>query len=206
MRIEALVSAGMPIILTVLRSGGEYLPEHVVRLKAQCERFAPGIAFRCLSDVDVPGWITLRHDWPGWWAKLEIFRMRGPCLYMDLDSTVVGDLEPLIEIARTRQFVTLRDFNPKHRTVGSGIMAWSGDQRPLYQTFLRDPRHHVAENSTSRWWGDQGFIERHRQPEFWQDLLPGAVVSWKKHCRNGIPEGARVVCFHGHPRPWQVGQ
>lgn len=195
-----------PVILTVLRSGGEYRPEHVARLERQCAEFAPWNEFRCLSDMDVPGRIPLRHDWPGWWAKMEAFRVVGPCLYLDLDSTIRGALGPLLRIAQEREFVTLRDFNWPARDVQSSIMAWNGDMGRLYEAFRQSPAKHMAENTGGRFLGDQGFIERQEKPAFWQDLAPGAIVSWKKHCKRGVPEGARVIAFHGKPRPWQVGQ
>lgn len=193
-------------ILTVLRSGGEYRPEHVERLAAQCARHAPGVAFACLSDVEaVPGRIPMRHGWPGWWCKPELFRIPGPVLYMDLDTVVAGDLGPLIEAAAREPLVVLRDFNPQARDLGSGLMAWSGDVEWLYREFAKDPQRHMAQNRSGRWLGDQGFLERrlHGEPRaYWQEILPGAVVSWKKHCARGVPSGARVVCFHGQPRPW----
>ncbi len=191
-------------IITVLRSGGEYTPEHVERLAGQCERFAPGVAFHCLSDLDVPGRLPLKHDWPGWWAKIEAFRFRGPCLYMDLDTTLVDTLTPLLAVARETPFTTLRDFNPQQRVVQSSIMAWRGSMRHLYDAFRRNPAAHMQANNCARWWGDQGFIEKRTKPAFWQDLLPGALVSWKKHCGGGVPDGARLIVFHGRPRPWEV--
>jgi len=191
--------------LTVLRSGGEYKAEHVERLQDQCARYAPGVEFRCLSDVPAPGRIKIRHDWPGWWAKMEMFRLRGPILYMDLDTTIVQTLTPLLAVARSEPFVALRDFNPHQRELQSSLMAWSGCMRRLYRAFLADPAKHMAENNSGRWWGDQGFIERRASKRaYWQELLPGAVVSWKKHCSNGVPDGARVVCFHGRPKPWDL--
>lgn len=190
-------------ILTVLRTGGEYKPEHVERLAVQCEKFAPGVEFRCISDVPVPNRIKMHHDWPGWWAKLEMFRLRGPCFYLDLDTTIVAGLSPVL--AAFEKFTVLRDFNSSSRDMGSGLMAWRGDMRALYRAFAADPAKHVAENNSARWWGDQGFIERRTSKRtYWQDLLPGAVVSWKKHCGNGVPEGARIICFHGRPKPWDI--
>lgn len=195
------------MILTVLRGGGEYTPGHVELLRDQCSRHAPGVSFRCISDVSVPGRIEMKHDWPGWWSKLEMFRLPGPCLFMDLDTVIVGGLAPFLAVSRINRFTVLKDWNPQQRDVCSSLMAWSGDLSELYRTFAADPKRHMAANKSPRWWGDQGFIERHTKKEarsYWQSDLPGLVVSWKKNCRSGISKGARVVCFHGKPRPWDT--
>lgn len=189
-----------PLILTVLRAGGEYRPEHVDRIRRQCAEHAPGVEFRCLTDGD-----GLSHGWPGWWSKMEAFRLSGPVLYLDLDTTVRGPLQPLLDAAAAHDFIALRDFNPHMRDMGSGLMAWRGDLRWLYQRFAAAPDTAMASCQSRRWFGDQGFIDRNIGPRaYWQDLLPGAVVSYKKHCRAGVPDGARVVCYHGKPRPWEV--
>lgn len=199
-----------PRIATVLRSGGEFTVDHVERLRDQCARHAHGVPFICLSDVTLleeRDRIPLVHDWPGWWAKMELFRLSGPVLYMDLDTSVVGDLSPLLEVSSLNRFTVLRDLNPSQRVMGSGLMAWSGSMLHLYSAFAADAKRHMADCNSPRWHGDQGFIERHTTDrEYWQDALPGAVVSWKKHCASGVPDDARVVCFHGKPRPWEVGQ
>lgn len=187
-------------ILTVLRSGGEYKPEHVERLRDQCAKHSDA-GFYCLSDVPVPGRIEMRNDWPGWWSKMEAFRLPGPWLYMDLDTTVRGDLDALM---MPRSFVVLRDFYRGGANVGSGLMAWSGCMAGLYLAFARNPAVRAEYTRRGRL-GDQGFIQDFGpKPEFWQDVTPGAVVSWKRHCKRGIPSGARVVCFHGKPRPWEI--
>lgn len=194
-------------VLTVLRSGGEYKPAHVERLRDQVAQFSDA-EFRCLSDVDVPGRIEMQEAWPGWWCKIEALRLPGPILYMDLDTTVRGDLSPMLAAAK-RGFVTLRDFlHPRvPRTVGSGVMAWAGDMSALYHEFKTDPQGYMAKCKTRQWFGDQGFIEmKGPKPEFWQDILPGAVVSHKLHCKQGVPADARIVAFHGRPRPWEIGQ
>lgn len=194
----------MTRIFTVLRSGGEYRPEHVERLRRQCAVHAPGVEFVCLSDVGVP---ALRHDWPGWWAKIELFRFTGPILYMDLDTTVCGDLAPLLDAAQRHEFIALRDFSPTRKGMGSGLMAWAEDARWIYDRFKHDPERYMRECQSFHSWGDQGFINQHTPDRaHWQDILPGSVVSYKRHCLPKTPEGARVVCFHGNPRPWEIGQ
>lgn len=193
-------------LLTVLRSGGDYLPEHVEALRDQAARHAPGLAFRCLSDVDVPGRIPMRTDWPGWWAKIEALGVPGPALYLDLDSVIRAPLDRMLAAMDRHSWITLRDLDPRApRTVASGVMAWSGDMSALRDRFAEDPARHMSENVSPRWWGDGGFVERHApRPAFWQDVAPGAIVSWKLDCRAGIPPDACVVAFHGRPRPWEV--
>ena len=199
------------LILTVLKSGGDYKPEHVERLHGQWQQFAPcDSSFLCLTDMGLPSYIQsepLEHGWPGWWSKIEIFKHRGPVLYMDLDTSIIGPLAPLCLAATTSPFVALRDFNPTARDMGSGLMAWNGDQIRIYEEFLRDPELNMARCKTPQRWGDQGFIEQLAYPRvYWQNILPGLVVSYKKHCKGGkAPHDAHVVCFHGKPRPWDVG-
>lgn len=197
-----------PVVLTVLRSGGEYTTAHVDRLREQLKQHAPKVPLICLSDVPtvVPRY-ALTMGWPGWWSKIELFKVTGPVLYMDLDTSIVGPIDDLLDAVTRHEFIALRDFNAPSREMGSGLMGWSGDMRRIYDEFAIDPAGHMARCRTSRHWGDQGFIEPLTPTRaYWQTLLPGQVVSWKKHCRGGIPAGARVVCFHGKPRPWDVGQ
>jgi hypothetical protein len=198
-------------ILTVLRSGGDFKPEHVARLRKQCLRSVPLVDFYTLTDLPEAGIhnpIRLKHNWPGWWSKMEIFRIPGPVLYIDLDTTIRGSIRELINVAREEHFVALKDFMPgtTGRQMGSGLMAWSGDLRPIYEEFALDPEGHMARCNTPRHWGDQGFIEPLTPGrKYWQELLPGRVVSYKLHCTGGrIPAEARVICHHGKPRPWEI--
>lgn len=152
----------------------------------------------CLSDVPVEGveTIPLAHDWPGWFAKLEMFgpSLQGDVLMMDLD-TVVRELPSM-----PNRTTVLTDFT-EPSIIGSGLMYVTAEDRArVWDAWVADPAGHMK--ACTRWpkWGDQGFL---------MDHLAGAarwgdeVVSYKVHCRNGLPERAKVVCFHGKPRPWQ---
>lgn len=194
----------MATILTVLRSGGDFSASNIKRIYEQTRPYD----FVCISDVplDVP-YIPMRHDWPRWWGKIEAFRIAGPVLYMDLDTAIVGDITSLLDAVKTHDFIMLKPFAKARKGWASGLMAWNGDMSALYDTFIKSPGLHMERATTFNNWGDQGFISHNTlvKPKTWQDLLPGKVVSWKHHCRNGIPEEASVVCFHGKPRPWEVG-
>jgi hypothetical protein len=183
----------MSEIITVLKRGGEYDDSHVERLRKQCR----GYPFEVLDDD------RMLHGFPGWWAKIELFRFKGPYLYMDLDTMITGPLDTLLAAAEKHDFIALRDFYRPNQ-MGSGLMAWRGDMSHIYDRFLEDPQGHMARCQTPKRWGDQGFISECDLGDirYWQDVLPGEVVSWK---RDGVTGDANVVCFHGKPRPWDVG-
>jgi len=190
----------MITIATVLRSGGEYGPGHVEALRRMCAQHAPAHRFVCLTDMPDgvgQGAVALHRDWPGWWAKIELFWLRGPVLYFDLDTVIVRDIGPLIDAAADRKFVILRDFyrgqrNP--RAMQSAMMYWSGDQSRLADGFELQPRFYIG--------GDPEYLEQHLgvTPDYWQDIAPGQIGSFKASPRTAEE---RVIIFHGRPRPWE---
>jgi hypothetical protein len=180
--------------LCVLRTGKDFTPAHVQWLAAQ----VPGLV--CLSDQPVPGvpTIALRRDWPGWWAKMEAFdpeHVAGDVLLIDLD-TVVFEL-PAMPAATT----VLSDFY-RPQLMGSGFMfVTAADRARCWEAFVADPQRHMRECVTRERWGDQGFL----QPFIGHAARWGREVrSYKLHCQARVPAGTKVVCFHGHPRPWGV--
>lgn len=196
----------MLTVACTLRSGGIYDAIWVERLRAGVARHMPfDHRFVCLSDVDVPcERIQLLHDWPSWWSKIELFRLPGPLLYLDLDTAIVGDLSDLAWQAAQPGLTMLRDFYaPDH--FGSGVMAWGGSHydapRSIYDAFKAEPDE-LMHRSRARM-GDQAYIEeaygRDRITP-WQRLTGGQIVSYKVHCRGGIPPDARIVCLHGKPK------
>ena len=197
-------------IVTVLKTSNDYKKEYVDLLYKQCQKYAPNIEFVCISDdPSVSGYIKMEHAWPRWWPKMEIFKIPGPVLYLDLDTIVVSDLNEIIKKASQYEFVGIRDFYKDHRmerTLGSGVMFWTGDMKYLYEEFLKNPQKNMDECTTGRWWGDQGFIEKtiKQKIAYWQDILPRKIISWKVHCKKGVPNDASIIAFHGKPKPWDI--
>lgn len=182
-------------VACVLRSGGVYTPEWVYALRRGVARHLDRpFDFVCLTDraIAVP-WVPLPNDWPGWWAKICLFApgiFRGPVLYLDLDTLPVGELS---EIASYRgPFAMIDDFY-RPQVAQSGVMAWTPGPHTeaLYQRFASNPRF-VG--------GDGQWLHANSKPHRLQKLYPGQLVSLKAHARNGVPEGARLVCGHGRPR------
>jgi hypothetical protein len=184
----------MTTIVCVLRAGKDFAPRHVRWLAAQ----VPGIV--CLSDQPVSGvpTIALRTRWPRWWAKMEAFdvdRIPGDVLLIDLDTVV-------LEMPDMPSATTVLDDFYRPQMMGSGFMFLTeADRARCWEAFNRNPKLHMIQCTTRAKWGDQGFLH---------PLIGGSarwgdeVRSYKVHCREGVPHGTRVVCFHGKPRPWEV--
>jgi len=208
-----------PTVACVLRSGGEYLPEHVVQLYRGVQKhwridLLGYLHMICLTDMDFLQFgvenLPLIGGWPGWWSKMELFRpgIFGDLLYIDLDTAIAGDLT---DIASVGKLTVLRDFYHKDQPekqgwVGSGLMYLPEESRAaIWRHWIADPSAHMKRHQVG---GDQKLLQEliGGEANRWQDVLPGQVVSYKVHLRSKkhVPKGARIICFHGRPRPWEV--
>jgi len=198
-------------IACVLKTGGDFDPSHVTRLRDNVAgHLNLNHRFVCLTDdrVDCDS-IPLGNKWPNWWAKINLFRpgqFDGPVVYFDLDVLIVGQLDSIV---LDHSFTMLKSFWP-HGNVNSSVMAWMADNMaPVYERFSNGPVVWMNGYRSKSKWGDQDFIfdHSHIEPEYWQDKFPGAFCSYKLNVeKNGgkIPVGTKVVIFHGQPRPWDT--
>jgi hypothetical protein len=208
-------------VLTVLRSGGEYTPAHVRAMQRQVAQWAPGALFRCLSDVAIPGveTIPLRHKWPGWWAKLELFRpdIGGGYLFTDLDNVILGPIDDMFRVTYTtqRHGWNALMYVPRYFSVG----------QKAYETFAYDPDHWSEKFKSAPYavpFGDAGFVNQYVRGDAWEDVVPGQVVNIVELIpkqplldRTNVnprcwpyrlpPENTRVVlCANKNRRPWKL--
>lgn len=206
-------------IACVLKSGGDYTIEYVEKFVGMVNRhFEHPYKILCYTDLsydvgDLPcDFIRLVRDLPGWWSKLEVFRSIGPTIYMDLDTVILDDISHLadiVDVCPEDVLYMLKPFNP-NREFASGVMMWNGDWQWVFNQFNRS---YMKKDE------DQVYIYqavqatlceiRQIQTEF------SGIYSYKHHCmrerRRGImkeinspPEGARIISFHGEPRPHEV--
>ena len=214
-------------IVSVLRTGLEYQAEQARFLHAQLPPDAV-----CMTNLpDIKGIETvplLDSDLIGWWAKMELFNPDGPLgdedlFYLDVDTLIVGDIQNVIDAARgQRNIVMLSDFyHPEHPASGMMFIP-ARVKRRIWNAWNINPYWYMVRHRPAGRGGDQGFIAEHAgQITRWDELCPGAAVSYKKHIAapgmpgyteglsigNGtVPAGAAVVCYHGQPRPWNLDQ
>ena len=203
------------INIVCLKWGTKYGPEYVNRLYTGVKRNTTvPFKFWCftedstgiLPDVAIVS-LPYADQLDSWWNKLNLFSQDIPIIpgswifYIDLDTLIVDNIDQILK-TRPPKMVVLRDFYQgivkSANQVGSGLMLWRhGRYAHVWNKFIADPKKHVARAGT---YGDQWWIEQQvAEPLLWQDLFPDQVVSFKVHCRKGLPEQARIVCYHGRP-------
>lgn len=144
--------------------------------------------------------IALPDDLEGWYGKLYLFK-RGlfaegsRMCFLDLDTLIVGNCRALIDYRG--DFATLRDFYQPER-LGPAVMLWRAGGSSIWDEWVSQgkPRHEQGD----LWWINQIRI----QADILQYLYPATFVSFKRDCNPHPPRGARVICFHGVPRPHEV--
>jgi hypothetical protein len=167
---------------------GNYLgrgEEYVAKLRAMVARHT-----RCEYEF-----VVLRPTGLiGWWNKIELFRpgaLTGRILYLDLDTVVVGSLDPLFE---SKGILHLANWGWTKNDYGSGVMVWdAGEHEEVYSLYDKDV--------PSRFRGDQDWMTHLGG---WEALPPALCKSYRYHSKASPPEGASVVCFHGTPKPHEI--
>ena len=202
-----------------------YDESHVHRLKRQVEKHltAPH-EFVCVSDRRIEGIKTIPLDWtmfiPGTrYAKLMLYRPDGPLagkrvLYLDLDSIVTGNLDPVV--TRSEDLVLWRNPNfgqPGRARYNTSIILHTCGTRPeLWTDFDRDRTPAML----ARNWGgtDQAWVSHRASPEeaYFSDKdgIYGAGRLVKADgALDGVgtelPENARIVFTPGRRCPWTPG-
>ena len=220
--------------IVCLKWGDKYGPEYVNRLYSGVNRNCSiPFKFICFTDndhglntniqtipIDSSSLPVNQRGFQGWWFKLHLFEnnngLNGRVVYIDLDTVITGNIDHILQ--NTQGFVTLRDFyrgyppnQPPRDEVGSGLLAWDHNEHDyFYSEFMPS-----AEKLMPRYpGGDQMWIQdRQQERTYWQDHFPNQIVSFKAHCvphrsrakvSSKLPHDARIVCFHGPPRPHEV--
>lgn len=205
-------------IITALNDGPGFNWRYVKALYAQCQEYSNGVEFSCITEQKIGGidCIPPNHRWPGWWIKQEIFRpdIRGDVLWMDLDTVIISNLTDILKVDK---LTLLRDFYRDGVKLKEGLQASlmllpEEARAKVWEDWITNPKMHMAQLGHK---GDQPMLERHfmATAQRWQDVVPGQIVSWKVNCNGGnlfrppvVPPDARVIVFHGQPRPFGLPQ
>jgi hypothetical protein len=161
------------------------------------------VNFVCLSNH--PNATTkLKYNWPRWWSKMELFRpdIKGDILYFDLDTVICNNLQDIYDMCFNNPFPIM--IAPFHTQIGSGVMWLPENYRGMiWNKWVENPEYRMQKYKGR---GDQAFITNIYRPillEF-QKIQTNCIVSYKCHCRGSVPDGAKIICYHGKPRPHET--
>ncbi len=144
----------------------------------------------------MPGIVILGDDRPfrtdltGWHAKMELFAPWNadlrPAIYFDLDTFVLGSLEPFKRLDKAQLWL-IDNFN-QPRDGESGVMLIPYNEKLCADIFTEDIS------------GPDGpYIQSFPHRRLNREI--SGIYSYKNSCREKCPDDARIICFHGEPKP-----
>lgn len=182
-------------MLTVacVKWGDLYGPDYVNKLQSMVKRNLR-IPHRFVCFTDDPRFLNcetreLPKGLVGWWNKLYLFRyglFEDRMLFLDLDVVVTGSLDELVNVPS--DFCIISDWHLD--SYNSSVFVLSKNAHPEVWDDFGSPGHLH---------GDQDWITL-KIPN--APVFPAPwCVSYRSHAVIGVPKDARVVCFHGTPKP-----
>lgn len=190
-----------------VRTGDKYPVEYVHRLRGMIDRHLPvGVTYTFTCVTDAPREVecdTLPATLPGWWAKLELFKLRRPLIYFDLDVVVTGDLGPLVD---WDGFGIINDWNEVGYEAPDGagkivtpmfnssVMRLTGEEGHVWDSFTPEVMRRFRRGGDQRWVTARMPGARTFPAEWFASYKWGG-------CEAAPPPDALAVVFHGYPKP-----
>ncbi|NBC97227.1 MAG: hypothetical protein GVY27_12845 [Deinococcus-Thermus bacterium] len=203
--------------------GTAYGPNYVNRLKGMVARqLARPHRFVCLTDdgaglrddvevLPLPEVPTPKHKPWSPWRKLALFQrqlhdLTGTCLFLDLDVVIVDRLDPFFEHEPGRLCI-IENWTQAGRGIGnSSVFRFEVGAHPeIYDNFVAEPDRLAEQYDNEQTYFT---LELGDAIRFWPEAW---CKSFKRHClpkrpwnlvkTPTVPEGCRIVVFHGHPKP-----
>lgn len=150
-----------------------------------------------LSDVEGYRPLLSPSRYRGWFAKLEVFRPENrdlrPCLCIDLDTFIMREIEPVLNLDATRLWL-IRNFYRRDRSESGLFIA---------------PKNSVSDDIWRKAEALHGFdrgdgdLLKNFPHGIITDEVDG-ILSYKVDHLQDDPKDARIVCFHGKPKPEQT--
>lgn len=216
-------------VILSMKWGTLYSSGYVNVLYNACREFISGdFRFVCLTD-DPAGLhdaiethpipdigCSQAHYAAGAWPKLSVFTsplygLSGRALFIDLDVVILDALDPLFECRGPLHAVGGgRDWRhgrvPTAPTMNTSVFGFDiGGSTEISRAFEKDPNR-----ASGSFGNEQQFVEG--TVEEWKPWPDPWVISYKRHIvrksllapllgPHPVPQGARIVAFHGKPNP-----
>lgn len=218
-----------PVNILCIKWGNKYGPEYVNKLYSMVKRnLTLPFRFVCLTDdgagidkdievKDIPmvGFKDFdeRAPWSfghGWlkvtsFAK-PLYDLVGPTLFIDLDVVIVDNIDCFFE--PEGEFRVIKEWDKRDETGNTSVYRFTIGAHPDLIEKLKENK----DKELAKVRNEQEYVTSHLAKQgklqYWP---PGWCVSFKRHCMPKgisswfksaqIPEGAKIVAFHGKPNP-----
>lgn len=208
-------------------SSGIYTPEWVDKLYRGVVRhgkyLCPSVAV--VTDVEAneadqvseESWRPLPFVYPerDWSSLMEMFRplVVGPegAILVGLDTIIVGDLTPIEEACKGLSCIAPLDPYHAPQICNAAVYVSQEKAEEIWDKWTKE-RDSALLDSKYRYIGgkfsEMVWLRHHLNPDaYWDDLVPGAIQSWKVGLNQGPPrEDTKMVYFHGKEKPHTIQQ
>lgn len=210
------------IDIVCVKWGDRYSAEYVNKLYLAVERnVTVPHTFTCFcdnpEDLICPTKPLIVDNLETWWNKMTLFSRDLPVeneytMFLDLDIVITNSLDDVIEEAMKNDFNIIKGVWAKW-VWNSSFIIWR--RKVLYH--LGEDLGRFVDVGRGKGYSDQDFIRENSgvKPVFFQDMFPDQIVSYKAKVLGQDmggrvvetpvdPESAKIVYFHGKPRPHEV--
>jgi len=185
---------------------GKYGPKYVDRLyNSVLKHTTLPFEFYCMTDrPDLIKQNAIKFNPRFKWNlnKLLVFEqnfdLNDRIITIDLDTVFMDNIDFIL--ADNSQFIVNESFGDRGQCGGGIVSTTYKYGRLLLNKLIKN--YETIEAQTK---GSERFFYRKyvTTPKFWQRKYSG-IYSYKKHCQKGVPKDAKIVHYHGRPRPHEV--
>lgn len=216
-----------PVNIICMKWGNKYGPEYVNKLFGMIKRHLTlPFVLTCFTDDekgihpdvqihDLPS-LKLPSDTPErGWNKLSTLQgglggLSGDVLFLDLDIVIVNNIDELF--THPGEFLIIKDAKLKHAVTGnsSAYRFKIGEHEDILKYF-QENFDEVKQTHRNEQAYLSAEVHKKGQLSYWPTAW---CPSFKYHCIKPwpighfsdpiIPEGAKLVIFHGHPEPHEA--
>lgn len=145
-----------------------------------------------------------------WMYNLKKFWMYSPdngltgrIVFIDLDSVIIGNMDDMLSYSG--EWCGIKAFKPQRKHTGGGLISFDKDSFTAKRLWKKVSSHPAAWAKATTG-GSERYVYKAllNDPDTWQILFPGQLVSYKRQIRTNrelVPKNARFIAFHGNPRP-----
>lgn len=215
-----------------IKWGKKYGPEYVNKLHSMVRRHLHRpFRFVCLTDdgsgidpdievepIPMIGFdeFDQRKPWTfgHGWLKLTSFAqplydLQGRTLFLDLDIVILDSLDPFFE--QEGEFIVIKEWDKKDDTGNTSCYLYTiGAHTDALEHLKNDYPASIAPVRNEQEFITQ-YLARQGKLRYWpqewcrsfkRHCMPGGLMGWFK--APTIPQGARIIVFHGKPNPPDV--